>query len=38
MNEEYDKAQPEVRPGLAFLDQSYYDQLETVPWVDKDGR
>ena len=27
-----------MRPGFAFLDQSYYDQLETVPWLDKDGR
>ncbi len=36
--EEYDKTRPDITPGFAFLDQNYYDQLETVPWLDKDGR
>ncbi len=36
--EEYDRTRPDVTPGFAFMDQDYYDQLETVPWLDKDGR
>ncbi len=27
-----------MTPGFAFLDQEYYDQLQTVPWLDKDRR
>ncbi len=36
--EEYDKNRPDVVPGFAFMDQDHYDQLETVSWLDKDGR
>ncbi len=36
--EEYDRIRPDVSLGFAFLDQDYYDQLQTVPWLDKDGR
>ena len=36
--EEYDRNRPDVSPGFAFLNQDYYDQLPTVPWLDKDGR
>ena len=31
--EEYDRNQP----GFSFLSQETYDQLETVPWLNKDG-
>ncbi len=27
-----------MTPGFAFLDQGYYDQLQMVTWLDKDGR
>ena len=33
-HEKYDKIRPVVTPGLEFLDQSYYDQLEVVTWPD----
>ncbi len=36
--EEYERNRPDVTPGFAFVDQTYYDQLQTVPWLDKDGR
>ncbi len=36
--EEYDRTKPAVAPGFAFLSQECYDQLDTVPWLDKDGR
>ncbi len=36
--EEYDRNRPDVTPDFAFVDQIYYDQLQTVPWLEKDGR
>ncbi len=36
--EEYDRTEPKVAPGFGFLSQHYYGQLDTVPWLDKDGR
>ena len=35
--EEYDRNKPAVASGFSFMNQEAYDQLETVPWLNKDG-
>ncbi len=35
--EEYDRSKPAVASGFSFIAQEAYDQLETVPWLNKDS-
>ena len=36
--DKFDQSQPAVMPGFAFMDQKTYDEMETVPWLHKDGK
>ncbi len=36
-HEEYDRNKPAVASGFRFLSQDTYDQLEAVPWLNRDG-
>ena len=35
--EENYRNKPAISPGFSFISQEAYDQLETVPWLNKDG-